>query len=474
MSPSIADPYTSGGFAPIPMECDYVALEIEGEWPADLHGSLYRAGPNPQYPPRGRYNPLLGDGMVHAFHVDGARVTYRNRWVRTQQWTLERAAGRALFATSGDPRDHDPTVVGMRTDGVANTNLVCHGGRLLVLEEFHAPIEIDPSTLETLGVWRFDGTLPSNMTAHPKPDPRSGELHFFANEPEGAFTGELAYYVASAEGAITVRERIDTPFAAIVHDFAITERFVIFPICPVTISMERARAGGPGIAWEPDRLTHVGVMPKSGSAKDLRWFHCEARMAWHLMNAFEDGDEIVVDVCEQAAPAFTFADGTPVPESHMRQYLARWCWSRSRSNAIDVQRLCDDVCEYPRIDERHTGRATRFGYLACCGGPGTGDPFHRGIGCFDFETRRMSVFRFGESCCVSEPVFVPRSQTAAEGDGYLLCTVYDETKDRSCLALLDARRVPDGPVATARLEHRMPMGFHGIWRSAVKAPQSSE
>ena len=133
------NPLLQGGFEPIRMECDNADLFVHGEIPRDLHGTLYRIGPNPQFAPRGHYNPLQADGMVHAFHIEGGRVAYRNRWVRTRQWTLERAAGRALFSTSGDPRDIDPEVKGVRSDGVANTHVVWHGGKLLALEEGHGP-----------------------------------------------------------------------------------------------------------------------------------------------------------------------------------------------------------------------------------------------------------------------------------------------------------------------------------------------
>jgi len=174
-----ANPFLSRGFEPIRMECDYAHLTIKGEIPHDLDGTFYRIGPNPQFAPRGNYSPLNGDGMVHAFCLRDSRVSYRNRWVRTQQWTLEHAAGRALFGTSGLPSDMDPSVAAMRTDGVANTNLIWHVNRLLALEEGHGPIEIDHETLETIGAWSFDHKLPRNMTAHPKVDPDSGELLFF-------------------------------------------------------------------------------------------------------------------------------------------------------------------------------------------------------------------------------------------------------------------------------------------------------
>src|SRR6516225_1106048 len=129
MSQVVPNPYLTRGFEPIDFECDYARLLIEGEVPAELNGTFYRIGPNPQFTPRGEYNPLGGDGMVHAFRIRDGRVSYRNRWIRTQQWKLEHYAGRALFGTSGIPSDSDPSVAGLLTDGVADTNLVWHGGK---------------------------------------------------------------------------------------------------------------------------------------------------------------------------------------------------------------------------------------------------------------------------------------------------------------------------------------------------------
>lgn len=222
--------FTSRGFRPIRFETDADQLVIEGKWPEDVRGTLYRIGPNPQFEPIESYNPLLGDGMVHAFRIRGRRVSYRNRWVRTQQWKLENEAGRALFATSGNPLHNDPSIGAMKTDGVANTNLLWHGGRLLALEEGHAPIALDPGTLETTGVWNFHGRLPGNMTAHPKVDPDSGELIFFANYPRGKFDGEISWYVADRQGVVTGHHGLVAPFAGLVHDFVVTREFVIFPI----------------------------------------------------------------------------------------------------------------------------------------------------------------------------------------------------------------------------------------------------
>jgi carotenoid cleavage dioxygenase-like enzyme len=459
------NPLLNGAFEPLRRECDCADLAVEGELPAELAGTLYRIGPNPQFPPIAPYNPLQGDGMVHAFRIGGGRVGYRNRWVRTRQWELERAAGRALFSTA-DPRLSDPSVAGIESQGAANTHIVAHAGRLLALEEGHAPIEMDPQTLVTIGPYDFAGGLPGNMTAHPKVDPVTGEMLAFANFPERRFDGALAVYAVDAEGRILRSARVSGPWPALVHDFAITARRVVFVVCPLTLSLERLRAGATPIAWEPERGVQVGVMRRDGDGTDVRWFAGPVGMVWHLLNAHEDEGRIQLDLCEQAAPAFPAADGAPAPEAALQQRLARWTIDLSTGGAVEARRLSDVVCEYPRIDERRTGLPYRYGFVAALGGPGTGDLCHRALGRFDHATGEMRLWRAGEGLAVSEPVFAPRPGSDAEGDGWLLAAVFDEGRNRSSLAVLNARDIEAGPVARAHMDHRVPAGFHGSWVAA--------
>lgn len=454
------NPLLRGAFQPIRMECDYADLIVEGEIPADLNGALYRIGPNPQFAPRGAYNPLQGDGMIHAFHIADGRVAYRNRWVRTRQWTLEREAGRALFATA-NPADKDPSVAGIVSQGAANTHIIQHAGRLLALEEGHPPIEINPQTLETLGPFDFAGGLPGNMTAHPKTDPDTGELLFFANFPTRRFDGSLAFYAVNASGDLIRSTQVMGPYPALVHDFAITQRHVVFIVCPLTLSLERLRAGRAPIAWEAERSAFVGVMSRTGAGEDVRWFAAPPHMVWHVLNAFDEDGCIHVDLCQQAAAAFPAADGTPPTESSLCQFLARWTIDPNSNAQVSVRQLSEVICEYPRIDERRTGRAYRYGFVAALGGPGRGDPLHRAVGRYDHLTAEMRLWRAPEHQAVSEPVFAARPGSSEEGAGYLLATVFDERRNASHLVVLDAGHVEKGPLACAHLDHRLPAGFHG-------------
>jgi carotenoid cleavage dioxygenase-like enzyme len=462
-------PYLTKGFEPIRVEGDCADLVVSGTIPPELSGSLYRIGPNPQFAPRGPYNPLLADGMIHAFHIRDGHVAYRNRWVRTKQWQRERIAGSSLFGTTGSSRDADPEVAGLQTDGVANTSLVWHGQRLLALEEGHAPIEINPVSLETLGSWDFYGALPGNMTAHPKVDAGTGEMFFFANFPNKDFSGALAFYVAGANGRINRSEMVQGPFPSLVHDFAITEKYILFFICPITLSMERIRNGASPIAWEPARGTHIGIFPRDGSTSDIRWFKAPPSMAWHSMNASQTGEKINLDVCAQACPAFPDHTGKTPSDANLRQYLTRWTMDWSDHGSVVTTQLHESVCEYPKIDDRRLGMPYRFGFVACAGGPGTGDLFHRAVGRYELATGQLSAFHFGESAAISEAIFVPKSPQSAEADGYLLLTVFDERRNASYLAILDATHIEGGPIARAHVDHRVPIGFHGVWRATTVA-----
>ena len=174
------NPFFSGNYAPISFEADAFDLPLRGDLPKELAGTLYRNGPNPQFAPRdANHHWFIGDGMIHAFHIADGRVSYRNRWVRTPKWELENKAHRALFGSWGNPATTDPSVQG-KDGGVANTNIVWHGGKLFALEEGHRPFSLDPTTLAAQGYWDFQGAFSgARFTAHPKIDPETGELIFF-------------------------------------------------------------------------------------------------------------------------------------------------------------------------------------------------------------------------------------------------------------------------------------------------------
>jgi carotenoid cleavage dioxygenase-like enzyme len=453
------NPYLSGNYAPVRSEDDF-DLVVTGEIPAGLRGTLYRTGPNPQFEPRDAagYHWFTGDGMIHAFEVADGKVSYRNRYVRTPKWELEHENGRALFA-GFNPMASDPIAIG-KDGGVANTNILFHAGKLLALEEGHMPFEVAQHSLEPRG---YAQQYQGKVTAHPKIDPKSGEMTWFGyGVGDMPLSAGASYGVTDAKGVVTRRSDFQAPYSAMIHDFMVTENYVLFPVLPLTGSLERAMKGLPAYAWEPEKGGYVGVMRRDADVSTIRWFNVEACYVFHPMNAWEADGKIFADVFRyDTAPLFPLADGSPGARSAAR--LARWTFDlSSASDAIKEESLDDLDGEFPRFDERLSGLAYRHGWYA-------GDTTRSGsikantIAHLDLKTGKRALYELTGGDMTSEPVFTPRSAQAAEGDGWLTAVVWRAAENRSDFVVFEAQDVAAGPIATARLPRRVPFGFHGNW-----------
>ncbi len=466
----VDDPFLRGYYAPLHMECDAPHLPVSGEIPKELNGWLYRNGPNPQFAPRGPYHWFAGDGMLHAFHVEDGRVAYRNRWVRTPKWELENAEGEGLAGAFGNPRFSDPRIVKLGST-LANTNVVWHAGRLLALEEAHAPFEVNPVTLEPMGYHDFGGKLVGPMTAHPKIDKATGEMVFFAYAAKGRFTPDLALHVVDQDGTLRGSQWFEAPFPSMVHDFVVTRDWIILPVFPLTGSMDRAMKGLPPFAWEPDKGTHVALIPRNGSVDAVRWFSSDPCYVFHPMNAYDTADgKVVCDMMKYpVAPLFPAPDGRPASGTAPTATLVRWTIDpNGRTHGFTEQPLDDHPGEFPRFDERFTGVPYRHGYFQAgeVTNAARSNDARDGLAHIDHTTGAVRTWMpaTGDRC--GEPIFVPRSADAAEGDGFVLSVIYRAESRCSDLAVFDASHLADGPLALAHLSHRVPAGFHGNWRDA--------
>ncbi len=459
------DPSTN--FGPIDAEYDLTGLPIAGELPRGLNGTLFRDGPNPEFPPVDpmRYHWFVGDGMIHAFTLRDGKASYRNRWVRTDQWLAEHAAGRALGADFGAPARGGAAADRVPDTGVANTNIVWHAGRLLALEEAHLPFEIDPPTLATRGVWNA-GALRAPFTAHPKIDPATGELIFFGCDADGPLTPAMTYGTIGASGRVRRLERFEAPYRSMVHDFAVTERHALFPVLPLHASRERALTGAMPFVWEPELGGHIGLLRRDRGVASLRWFRAESCFVFHVLNAWEEGDRIVADVMQfDEAPLFPRADGRPPNPEAARARLVRWTLDPGAGTDAFSRTALNDLTEgmtgeFPRIDDRSAGLRNRFGGFV---GRGPGSDVFDTVVWLDLRAGRRTEFRLPRGDVTSEAVFVPRGLDAAEGDGWLLAVVWRGGPHRSDLIVLDTGDIGQGPLATVSLPHRVPFGFHGNW-----------
>ncbi len=441
------NPYLRGNFAPVLEERgDDIELPVTGVIPPDLEGRLLRNGPNPAVIPveESDYHWFSGDGMVHAISLAGSRATgYRNRWVRT----------RALAAKTGTPPPRGP---GEPIDGPANTHVIRHAGTTLALVETGFPHALS-SDLGRARVYDFDGALASPMTAHPKVDPVSGELVFFGTDVFGP--PFLRYHVADATGALVRTEEIELPRATMIHDFGVTATRVVFLDLPVVFDLELA-ANGRSIPyqWMPEAGARVGVMPRTGGNAEVRWIGIDPSYVFHVLNCYDDGDRVVIDVIRydeafETPPGEVLSLATPV--------LARWTVDLA-SNRVSEQRLDDTPVEFPRVDDDVAGLPHRYGY--CTRVADRADqPGYRGLVKYDLVRDESIRFDPGEHLSPGEPVFVKGAGGRGEDEGWILSVAYDAARDASDLVILDATSFGGPPVATVHLPVRVPFGFHGSW-----------
>lgn len=476
--------YLEGAFAPLQHEYTLTDLTVAGTIPDYLDGRYLRNGPNPvgEVDPE-LYHWFLGDGMVHGIRIrDGKAEWYRNRWVR----------GPATATALGEP--HNTDVFGPSGIG-ANTNVIGHAGKTLALiEGGNANYELTDE-LDTVGVCDFGGTISGGYTAHPKRDPETGELH--AVSYSFARGNTVQYSVIGTDGRAKRTVDIEVHGSPMMHDFSLTERHVIFYDLPVTfdtgiateMSVPRAMrlparllmsaligrvkipdpvtARQPRLrtddrrmpySWNPKYPARVGVMPRDGGNADVRWFDIEPCYVFHPMNAYDcpEQNTIVLDVVRHPKMFATDQSGP----NQGPPTLERWTIDLAAGKVLE-ERFDDRAQEFPRVDERLVGKRHRYGYAPVVGeGISGADTLLK----HDLVDGRTDSRSFGAGKGLGEFVFHPSSPTAAEDDGVLMGFVYDAETDCSELAILDAQTLQD--VASIKLPHRVPIGFHGNWVSA--------
>ncbi|HEU4960744.1 MAG TPA: carotenoid oxygenase family protein [Sphingomonas sp.] len=474
---------TKGIDEPCRFEGEVFDLEvIEGEVPAELDGLLVQAVPDQAFPPEvANLYPMTvaagGDGSVRAFRIKDGHVDFRTRYVRTERYLLERKARRSLFGNYRDPFSDDPSVAG-KSRTTANTALFFHAGRLFSAKEDGLAYEIDPETLDTRGAWTAAGAITSKtFTAHPKIDPRTGELFGFGYAAKGETTRDVAYYVFDASGNLEHEAWFEAPRSAMIHDCALTDNYVIFPVMPITSDLERLRAGGPHFIYEGDMPQYFGVMPRKGRADEIRWFKAPPAFPGHTVNAFEEDGKIVFDLLEAEgngfAPVITDIEGNAPPPGSVPNALVRWHIDYHANSDELTQRevLAPVGGEGAHIDPRRELLSYRHMFVP------TLDPeklttdtngrpvpvLFNQLSHFDLQAGTRTNWYPGPAATFQDPVFVPRSADADEGDGYLIALLNHPLDRRSELVILESLKLEAGPVARLGLPLRMRLGIHSTW-----------
>ena len=459
-------PYLNGAWTPLHEEIDVADLEvIEGVIPADIDGVYLRNTENQIHQPLGRFHPFDGDGMIHRIDFHQGRASYRNRFVRTRGFAAEQEAGGSLWGGLADPvalaKRPGYGAHGALKDS-SSTDIVVHAGQALsTFYQCGEGYRLDPISLETVGV---EAWVPiDGISAHPKVDERTGELMFFNYSKHAPY---LHYGLVDAENRLVVLQPIELPGPRLPHDMAFTEHFAIINDLPVFWDADLLKRDIHAVRLHAGLKSRFGLIPRRGG--EVRWFEAAPTYVLHWLNAYEDGDEVILDGYFQEEPMpRPIADAEPgfghmmayLDEHSFRPKLHRW-----RFNLVDgsthEEHLDERVMEFGMINGRYAGRPYRYGY-STVSKPGwflfTGFIKH------DLVSGESWTYDLEAGRYASEAPFAPRIGASAEDDGYLVSFVTDENTGRSECILLDAARIQDGPVCRIALPHKLCSGTHSCW-----------
>lgn len=475
--PSAGAPDT--GPATFRAEIDVRDCEVEGEIPSGLNGAFYRVGPDAQYPLRPGNIPFDGEGHVSMFRIKDGRVDYRTRFVRNERYMAQDKARKLLFPMYRNPSMDDPGVAGL-SRSTANTHIINHRDMLLCLKEDSPPDALDLLTLEPIAPkYTFEGQLTSQtFTAHPKVDSLTGNIVAFGYEATGFGTDDVIAFEITPQGRKVWEAKVKVPYVGLLHDFAVTQNYIVLYVIPLAKDDEQLARGGIHWSWDGTRPTYFGAFRRDGDGSDIRWFNGPTRSATHVMGAFDDAGKIYVDVEMSEGNPFPFMpskDGSPWNPATGTSYITRLSADLSNSAISDygMERLAPWTGALPRQDDRYNTVPYRYGYL------GTRDisaanprEANAGYVRFDHATGTQAFWNAGAGTSLAECCFAPKAG-GAEGEGWLLGVATRQNEDgRGDLVILDAQRVEDGPLAVVKLPVRAIGQIHGWFVPKAQLPQA--
>lgn len=446
--------------------------EIRGEIPAGLEGTLFRSCTGRNKVGDEQFGHWFdGDGMINAVTFKDGRVHFSNRYVRTPKYIDETAAQRILYRGVGTQIPGGFLKNMFRVPGnAANTNVILHAGKLLALWEGGKPYELDPSTLETVGEYSYEGMLASGQpfSAHSRLEPDSGflynfgvfgvpkpKLHFYKIDPNGTMVAKKSHYVGDY---------------SMCHDFAITSKHAVFVLCPAFMRSPFKFLFGfnsilESIEFDKSEKTKIVVLDLE-TMDIAKEFEFDCFFGFHLGNAFERDGVISVDVlCADDMDVMGGLSDVFMERGDDFDFLANGASLNRISLNLETGEGASELIansipgEFPTWNSRLTGKEHRYTWLGTILENGTPYNFNA---CqkIDHQTGEVKVHDFGEGRFTSECNFVSRGADYAEDDGYLVSIVYKHASKKSEVVIVDAVDM-QREIAVIPLQHRIPFGFHG-------------
>ena len=462
-------PYRTGAWRPNTREYDAFDLEVEGELPEDLSGIYLRNTENPIHDSIGRYHPFDGDGMLHSMWFDAGRTEYRNRFIRTDGFSAESEAGRALWAglmERPERSERDGWGARTRLKDSSSTDVVVHRGRAATsFYQCGEIYELDPRSLRQLGkaAW-IDSVTPGwGVAAHTKVDEATGELLFFNYAAQPPY---MHYGVVDARGQLAHYIPVELPGPRLPHDMAFTQNFAILNDLPLFWDPEALRQGAHAVRFFRDMPSRFGIVPRRGQPEEIRWFEAEPTYVLHWINAYEDGDDVILDGYREDPDQGTrtelpgrLAAFRMLDIHSVGAHAYRWRFNL-RTGAVTEGPLDDAISEFGMINPMFAGKPYRYAW-GISAKPGWF--LFDGLRRLDVETGERQLYRFPEGVYASESPMAPRVGAKGEDDGYIVTFTTDINNDSSSCLVFSAADISQGPLASIALPERICAGTHAYW-----------
>ncbi|MDJ0510892.1 MAG: carotenoid oxygenase family protein [Crocosphaera sp.] len=471
------------GYQSQPNEYDYFIDDIEGKIPEQLQGTLFRNGPGlleVQGTPL--KHPFDGDGMISAISFLGnGKVHFRNRFVRTEGYVKEKAAGemiyRGVFGTQ-KPGGWLNNFLDINIKNIANTNIIYWGKKLLALWEAAEPYRLDPKTLETIGIDYLDGVLKpgDSISAHPCFDPASdldnGQPCLVNYSIKPGLSSKITIYEFALDGSLLRRHSHVVPGFSFIHDFAITSHYCLLLQNAVSFNpfpfLFGLKGAGECVSFHADKQSKLIIIPRNNTDESMKIMQTNTGFVFHHVNAFEEGEKIYLDsICYDSLPQvqpnkdYKEVDFDGLDPGQIWRFKIDL-----KSNNIDKEMIDSRSCEFPYINPNNVGKKYRYLFTSTIHDSHGNAPF-QAIQKLDLSTGKKQVHSFAPTGYVSEPIFVPKPNATQEDQGWVLVMVYDGNKHRSDIVILDSENLDKKPLATLHLKHHIPYGLHGNWTSEV-------
>src|SRR3954465_12031398 len=459
----------TGGFGDLNEELTLDRIELRGELPDWLSGSLVRVTPAKFDLEQGTIRHWFdGLAMAHRFAFGDGRVSYANRFIRSEAYERAERGERLSQGFATDPCraifKRVQTVFSPEFTDNANVNLMRLGERYVAMTETPLPVEFDARTLEVLG---HTATAPGQITtAHPHHDRERGEAVNYATNLGPRSTYRVYATDASDKRRTVAKVPVKEP--SYMHSFAMTERYVVLVDYPLQLNPMKLAAGASSFIesyrWRPERGTRFLVIDRHDGGGKMTATP-EPFFCFHHVNAWEEGDDVVLDLIAYDDASVIdrlyidrLREGVEQSPNQLRRYRVT---PGSETAAGEV--LLDRSLELPRIDYGRVNTKPYRVMYACGMRPDEPDWLNELVK-FDVQSRELRTWH-EPGTYPGEPVFVGRPGREAEDDGVILSVVFDSATGRSFLLILDAASFEER--ARAEAPHHVPFGFHGQFMNGV-------